>query len=77
MKIKHLVRQGNSLGLIIDRPILDMADIDEKTPLKITTQGRKIILEPVTDEEIERRFSAAAGKVGKRFARMFKRLAEK
>ncbi len=35
MKIKHLARQGNSLALIIDRPILDLADITEKTPLTI------------------------------------------
>jgi antitoxin component of MazEF toxin-antitoxin module len=77
MKIKHLTRQGNSLACIIDRPILDMLDITEKTPLKLTTEGRKIILEPVSAEELERRFAGAADKVEKRFGRMFKRLAEK
>jgi bifunctional DNA-binding transcriptional regulator/antitoxin component of YhaV-PrlF toxin-antitoxin module len=54
-----------------------LADITEKTPLKISVDGRKIILEPVSPEEVERRFAAAAGKVEKRFAKMFKRLAEK
>jgi len=77
MKLKHLTRQGNSLAIIIDRPILDMLDINEKTPLKLTAEGRKIILEPVSEEELEQRFSAAADKVEKRFGRMFKRLAEK
>ena len=77
MKLKHLTRQGNSLAIIIDRPILDMLDINEKTPLKLTTEGGKIILEPVSAQEIERRFSAAADKVEKRFGRMFKRLAQK
>ncbi|MGD0138025.1 MAG: AbrB/MazE/SpoVT family DNA-binding domain-containing protein [Tepidisphaeraceae bacterium] len=77
MKLKHLTRQGNSLAIIIDRPILDMLEIDEKTPLKLTSDGRKIILEPVSEKEIEQRFSAVASKVEKRFGRMFKRLAEK
>ncbi|MGD0770735.1 MAG: AbrB/MazE/SpoVT family DNA-binding domain-containing protein [Tepidisphaeraceae bacterium] len=77
MKLKHLTRQGNSLAIIIDRPILDMLDINEKTPLKLTAEGRKIILEPVSAEEIDRRFKAAAGKIEKRFGRMFKRLAQK
>jgi antitoxin component of MazEF toxin-antitoxin module len=36
LKIKHLTRQGNSLAMIIDRPILDMLEITEDTPLKIT-----------------------------------------
>ena len=77
MKLKHLTRQGNSLAIIIDRPILDMLDINEKTPLKLTTDKGKIILEPVSAKEIEQRFNAASEKVQKRFGRMFKRLAEK
>jgi antitoxin MazE len=77
MKLKHLTRQGNSLAIIIDRPILDMLDINEKTPLKLTTDKGKIILEPVSEKEIEERFGAASDKVEKRFGRMFKRLAQK
>ncbi|MGD0462262.1 MAG: AbrB/MazE/SpoVT family DNA-binding domain-containing protein [Tepidisphaeraceae bacterium] len=77
MKLKHLTRQGNSLAIIIDKPILDMLDINEKTMLKLTTDNGKIVLEPVSAEEIDRRFTAAADKVEKRFGRMFKRLAQK
>ena len=77
MKIKHLTRQGNSLALYIDRPILDMLDIDEKTPLKLGVEGRKIVLEPLSDEEVARRFSKAADKVEGKFSKMFKHLAEK
>ncbi|HWB53759.1 MAG TPA: hypothetical protein VG722_06185, partial [Tepidisphaeraceae bacterium] len=62
--------------VIIDRPILDLVDVNEQTPLKITVDGRKIILEPVTAEEVERRFKTSADKVEKRFGKMFKRLAQ-
>lgn len=75
MKLKHLTRQGNSLAIIIDRPILDMLDINEKTMLKLTTENGRIILEPISAEEIDRRFKVAADKVEKRFGRALKRLA--
>ena len=77
MKLKHLVRQGNSLAIIIDRPILDMLDITEKTTLKLTTDKGRIILEPVSAQEIEQRFTAAADKIEKHFGRALKRLAQK
>jgi antitoxin component of MazEF toxin-antitoxin module len=77
MKIKHLTRQGNSLSVIIDRAILDLADINEGTPLKMTLEGRKITLEPITEAEIELRFTKAAEEVEQQFGRAFKRLAEK
>jgi antitoxin MazE len=77
MKIKHLTRQGNSFAVIIDRTVLDLTDIDEKTPLKLNVDGRKIILEPLTEKEMEQRFTASADKVERRFGRMFKRLAQK
>ncbi|MGD1276864.1 MAG: AbrB/MazE/SpoVT family DNA-binding domain-containing protein [Tepidisphaeraceae bacterium] len=77
MKLKHLTRQGNSFAIIIDRPILDMLDINEQTPLKLTSEGRKIVLEPLSEKELEQRFNAASDKVEKRFGRMFKRLAQK
>lgn len=44
---KHLVAIGNSLGLIIERPILDLLGIDRRTELEVTTDGRRLILEPV------------------------------
>lgn len=76
MKIKHLTKVGNSQALIIDRAILDLVEIDEQTPLKLGVEGRRIIIEPLSEKEIERRFGKAADKVERRFSKMFKRLAE-
>lgn len=55
MKIKHLTRQGNSLAVIIDRPILDALDIDQKTPIKLSLHGGRIILEPLPIQQSNRR----------------------
>jgi antitoxin component of MazEF toxin-antitoxin module len=77
MRIKHLSHVGNSSALIIERPLLEMLDINEQTPLKINIEGRKLIIEPLSEEEIERRFNKATDKVEKRFGKMFKRLAQR
>ena len=44
--IKNLTAVGNSLGLIIDRPILDLLDIDKETPLEVRTDGEALIIRP-------------------------------
>jgi len=45
--IKKLTPIGNSLGLIIDRPILGLLDIDRDTELEITTDGDTLMIQPV------------------------------
>ena len=44
--IKKLSAVGNSLGLIIERPILDLLDITKDTPLEIKTDGKILIIQP-------------------------------
>ncbi len=44
--IKKLTAIGNSLGLIIERPILDILEIDKDTPLEIRTDGDSLIIKP-------------------------------
>ena len=45
--IKKLSKYGNSHAVLIDKPILELLNIDEKTMLKIITDGKRIIIEPV------------------------------
>jgi antitoxin component of MazEF toxin-antitoxin module len=44
--IKKLSAVGNSLGLIIERPILELLDITKDTPLEIRTDGEALIIRP-------------------------------
>lgn len=44
---KRLTAIGNSLGLIIERPILDLLNIDRETDLDIRTDGEALIIRPV------------------------------
>ena len=72
--IKTLTKHGNSLALVLDRPILDLLKIDAKTPLDITTDGRTLLIAP-SDITRKRKIKSAYEAVNKRFAPALKRLA--
>ena len=72
---KQLTRHGNSLALIIDRPILDLLKIDADTPLDITTDGANLVISPVRDPARRKQLKAAVVAGNRRYGRMLKRLA--
>lgn len=74
--IKHLTAHGNSSALILDKAILDLLKITQKTPLQIVTDGRSLIVSPVDNENREKKVKAALTKIYKRHAKAFKKLAE-
>ncbi len=49
--IKKLTPIGNSLGLIIDRPILQLLNIDRDTELEISTDGQTLTIRPARANE--------------------------
>ncbi len=76
MIVKKLTRQGNSSALIVDRALMDLMDIDNDTPLKVTVEGRKLIVEPLSDQERAAKFKGVMEKTGRRNAELFRRLAK-
>jgi len=52
--IKKLSAVGNSLGLIIERPILELLDITKDTPLEVKTDGQALIIRPAKLNKKER-----------------------
>jgi antitoxin component of MazEF toxin-antitoxin module len=74
--IKKLTKHGNSLALIIDRPILDLLQIDADTPLEVSTDGKNLMISPVEDPDRRKRFEAAQKWAHRRYAGAFRKLAE-
>ena len=72
---KRLTRIGSSLGIIIDKPILDLLRITKDTLLEISTDGDRLILKPirVADDDAAR---TAYTRVAARHRRSLKKLAE-
>ncbi len=44
---KKLSAIGNSLGIVIEKPILELLDIDRETELDMRTDGERLIIEPI------------------------------
>ncbi len=74
--VKKLVSHGNSAALIIDKPILELLNLDMDTPLEITTDGRSLIISPVGTAERQKKFSSVLEKVNEAHGKTLKKLAE-
>jgi antitoxin component of MazEF toxin-antitoxin module len=76
---KNLSAIGNSLGIVIEKPILELLNITRDTELEVTTDGSRLIIEPVRTEEKgsrQGRVRAATKRVMKSHDRTLRRLAE-
>ena len=74
--VKKLTKHGNSLALVIDRPILELLKIDQETPLEVTTDGKKLTIAPAPASDRRKKFDEAQAFAHRRYGRAFKRLAE-
>lgn len=74
--LKRLTRHGNSYALVIDKPILDLLNMDPEGPVEISTDGRTLVITPVTDTQRRKKFEAALKKTNEKFGRTLKKLAE-
>ena len=74
--IKKLIRHGNSLALVIDRAVLDLLEIEADTLLRISTDGRALIISPVPETKHSDRFGQALENTNKKYGRMLKNLGD-
>ena len=63
MMVKKLSTVGDGLGLVIERPILDLLNITADTPLEVKTDGEALIIRPVKEVPLVERALAAADRV--------------
>ena len=73
--VKTLTKHGNSLALVIDKPILELLNIDADTPLSITTDGKSLIIAPA-DPKRRKKLEAALADTISKYPAMLKRLGE-
>ena len=77
---KYLSAIGNSLGLVIEKPILDLLNITKETELEVVTDGERIIVEPVRSKaekaEHQRRVATSTKTVIARQRELFAKLAK-
>lgn len=74
--IKTLTTHGNSAALVIDKAILELLGISMSTPLKITTDGKSLIVSPLPNDKREKKFKTALGKVNALHGDTFRKLSK-
>lgn len=75
---KKLTKHGNSLALIIDKPILQMLDISEQTELNLSIEDGTLVISPVAKKKIRsaEEIKKIAREVMTEYAQALKKLAE-
>ena len=74
--VKRLTRSGNSLALVIDRPLLEALDIDAETELELSTDGDVLVVTPVRDRKRKKRVADLVSETHEEYGGVFRRLAE-
>jgi antitoxin component of MazEF toxin-antitoxin module len=74
--IKTLTKHGNSLALVIEKPVLELLGADADTTFDISTDGQVLILSPIKDPNRHSAFKSALDKANARYPKALKKLAE-
>ena len=73
---KNLTIIGNSLGIIIEKPILDLLGISRETQFEMITDGKRLILEPIAEQDRIERIKSATRRVIKNHDQTLRELAK-
>lgn len=74
--VKKLTKTGNSLALVLDRPLLEATGIDAETPLEVSTDGDVIVISPQREAGRAANLRSSVEEIHRRFGGVFRRLAE-
>jgi hypothetical protein len=55
--IKHLQKVGNSRGIVLDKPILDLLHIEDNAAFEITQEKNGLLLKPLSAAEAYQKIS--------------------
>ena len=75
--VKRLQAVGNSSGIIIDKPVLELLRITPETELDVSTDGERLIITPIRpDDARARKFERARARTLAAHDRTFRKLAK-
>ncbi len=73
---KKLIRHGNSAALVLDKALLELLNVEMDTPLEITTDGKNIIISPLSGRKDEATLLQALEKINQRHGAVLSKLAK-
>ena len=76
---KKLTKHGNSLALVIDKPLLNVLKINEKTDLEIRIEDGALVIKPLKKKKADLKDSdldQIAERIMDKYEAVFKKLAK-
>ena len=73
---KHLTRTGNSVALVLDKPVLEAVGLDADAEVEVSTNGDVIMITPVRDNRRRRKLEKILDELDEEYAGVFRRLAQ-
>jgi antitoxin component of MazEF toxin-antitoxin module len=76
MIAKKLTKVGNTQAMVLDKTLLSLVDAGSDSTFKISVEGKKIVLEPMSQKEVDRLALEASDKIRRTQKNVFKKLAK-
>ena len=74
---EKLTKHGNSFALIIDKPILKMLKITDKTNLELSIEDGKLVVKPILKgDKKKKNLDEIANRIMDKYEEVFKKLAK-
>ena len=74
--IKKLTRTGNSVALVLDKPLLEALGLNEDSEVEVSTNGQILVMTPKPDSTRTRKLRRILDELDAEYGGVFKRLAE-
>lgn len=74
--VKKLVRHGDGLALVFDKPMLDLLKIGADTPIEVSTDGGRLVLTPKNGQVREDELKKILKNINEKYGPALKRLAD-
>lgn len=74
--IKRLTRTGNSVALVLDKQLLEAANLEPDAEVEVSTNGRVIVIAPVRSKREKDKRERGQELMHAKFAGAFRRLAK-
>ncbi len=76
MIAKKLTKVGNTQAVVLDKTLLSLVDADTDSTFKVSIEGKKIVLELMSQKEVDRLALEASDKIRRTQSNVFKKLAK-
>jgi antitoxin component of MazEF toxin-antitoxin module len=73
---KRLTRTGNSVAVVLEKPLLEAVGITSDSEVEISTNGDVIVITPVRESRRRRKLEKILDELDEQYAGVFRRLAE-